>query len=349
MATTPPLSGIHHVSALTGQASANLQFYTQVLGLRLVLKTVNQDDPSSYHLFYGDASGSPGTDLTFFDVPHARTKRAGAGLITGLSLRVRGSDEVEAWARRLDEHDVRRTPLHERAGRRALTLYDSEGQCLHLVDDAAETDRVPETSPWTDGPVPPDLAPQGLGPVEVTVADLGPTRRVLAEVLGFTEARPYEVAQLDSEPSDAGQPIPSPDDAPEAVVFETGPGGVAAELHVIEQSDDPQGWLGIGGVHHLALRTPNSDTIRAWRERIAQAGLDPTPVIDRHYFESMYVREPGGILIEIATDTGAPFPIEEAAAGRLSLPPSLEPKRASIEEALAPIGPAAPTDDASAS
>jgi len=344
MASPPPLLGLHHVSALTAQASANVQFYTQVLGLRLVLKTVNQDDPSSYHLFYGDETGSPGTDLTFFDVPHARDERPGNGLITGTSLRVRGTEALDDWARRLDEHDVRRTPLHDRAGRRALTLYDAEGQCLHLVNDANETDRVPETTPWTNGPVPASRAIQGLGPVETTVADMEPTRRALTEVFGFTEARPYEVERLKSEPSDADQPIPSPEDAPEATVFETGPGGVAAELHVVERPNDPRGWLGIGGVHHLALRTQNSDTIRAWREHIADAGLDPPPVIDRHYFESVYTREPSGILIEIATDTGTPFPVEEAAAGTVSLPPSLEPKRASIEEALTPIGPT--TDDA---
>jgi len=338
VASPPPLRGLHHVSAVTGQAEANLQFYTTVLGLRLVLKTVNQDDPSSYHLFYGDETGSPGTDLTFFDVPEARTKRPGSGLITGISLRVRGEATLSRWAERLDAHEVRRTPLHKRAGRRALTLYDDEGQCLHLVDDAAETDRVPDTHPWTDGPVPTSQAIQGLGPVETTVADMGPTRQVLTEVFGFTEARPYEVERLDSEPSDADQPIPSPEDAPEATVFETGPGGVAAELHVVERPNDPRGWLGTGGVHHLALRTQNSDTIRAWRARIDEAGLDPTPIIDRHYFESMYVRTPGGILIEIATDTGAPFPIEEAAVGTVSLPPSLEPNRASIEAALSPIG-----------
>lgn len=347
MAPPSSLSGLHHVSALTAQASANVQFYTQILGLRLVLKTVNQDDPTSYHLFYGDATGSPGTDLTFFDVPNARDKRPGSGLISGVSLRVRGTETLDAWARRLDEKGVRRTPLHERAGRRTLTLYDEEGQCLHLVDDAAETNQVPDTQPWMDGAVPRDMAIRGLGPVEMTVADLGPTRRVLTEVFGFEEARPYEVARLSSEPSDADQPIPSPDDAPTASVFETGPGGVAAELHVVERPNDPRGWLGIGGVHHLALRTENSDTIRAWRERLADAGLDPTPVIDRHYFESVYAREPGGILIEIATDTGAPFPVEEAAAGRVSLPPDLEPKRAAIEEALTPIDP--PTDDSAAS
>jgi len=333
MSSPPPLLGLHHVSALTARASDNLHFYTEVLGLRLVLKTVNQDDPSSYHLFYGDATGTPGTDLTFFDVPHAREQRPGHSLITGLSLRVRGAETLNRWARRLDRHDVRHTPVHERAGRRVLTLYDEEGQCLHLVDDAGETDRLPNTSPWTDGPVSSDLAVRGLGPVELTVADLAPTRRVLTEVLGFREAGAYEVDR----PEDAGagaSPIPSPEDAPAAVVFETGRGGVATELHVIERPNDPRGWLGTGGVHHLALRTPDGDAIQAWRKRIVEADLDPSPVIDRHYFESVYVREPGGILIEIATDTGAPFPVNEAAAGTVSLPPNLESKRAEIEDAL---------------
>lgn len=340
MPSPPSLLGIHHVSALTGEASANVRFYTNVLGMRLVLKTVNQDDPSSYHLFYGDETGAPGTDLTFFDVPHARNQRPGTGLITGTSLRVRGADALSAWAQRLEDQSVRHTSLHERAGRPALTLYDDEGQTLHLVDDTADTDRVPDTTPWSDGPVSPDMAIRGLGPVEITVADLAPTRRVLTEVLGFTEARPYEVAEGDA-PTSSDVPLPSPPEANAATVFETGPGGVASELHVVERPDEPQGWLGLGGVHHLALRTPNSETIQAWRERIAHAGLNPTPVIDRHYFESVYFREPGGILIEIATDTGAPFPVEEAEAGTLTLPPSLEPKRDEIESLLSPIHPEA--------
>lgn len=339
MTSTPPLLGLHHVSALTGQASENQQFYTGTLGLRPVLKTVNQDDPTSYHLFYGDASGTPGTDLTFFDVPHAREKRPGWGLISGMSLRVRGTEALRQWTQRLDDHDVRRTVLHERAGRPALTLFDEEGQVLHLVDDTADTDRVPDTTPWTDGPVPASMAIRGLGPIEITVETLAPTRKVLTDVLGFTEARPYEVTEANDRTSDPNRPIPAPDDAAQAAVFETGQGGVAAEIHVVERPNDPRGWLGTGGVHHFALRTENSDTIRAWNERIDQAGLDPSPVIDRHYFESTYVREPGGILIEIATDTGAPFPLKDALAGRLSLPPSLEQRRAEIENALPTLGP----------
>lgn len=333
----PPLSGIHHVSAITGRASENVRFYTRLLGMRFVLKTVNQDDPSSYHLFYGDETGAPGTDLTFFDVAHARDQRLGTGLISGTSLRVRGRDALEHWAHRLDEKNVRRTSIHQRAGRSALTLYDPEGQTLHLVDDAEEVDRLPNTTPWNDGPVPTDVAIRGLGPVELTVSDLAPTRQVLTEVFSFSEARPYEVSTESPDRSSPDVSHPSPSDANEASVFETGPGGVAAELHVIERPDAPQGWLGRGGVHHFALRTPNSETIQAWRDRIAEAGLNPSPVIDRHYFESVYVREPGGILIEIATDTGAPFPYEDAEAGILTLPPSLEPKRTEIEAALTPI------------
>lgn len=342
--SSPPLLGVHHVSALTGQASANLQFYTEVLGLRLVLKTVNQDDPSSYHLFYGDKSGNPGTDLTFFDVPHAREQRPGHSLITGISLRVRDTAALKQWVHRLDEHGVRRTALHHRAGRSTLTLYDEEGQCLHLVDDSADATRLPDTIPWTGGPVSSDMAIQGLGPVELTVADLESARHVLTEVLGFTEAGAYEVAPQENTLA-SKQPIPMPDDAPAARVFETGPGGVATELHVVERPNDPRGWLGTGGVHHLALRTPNSDTIQAWHKRITEAGLDPSPVVDRHYFESVYVRGPSGILIEIATDTGAAFPTEEAAAGAVSLPPKLEPKRSEIEEQLTPIGPFSSNED----
>lgn len=332
----PPLTGVHHVSAITARASANVRFYTELLGLRFVLKTVNQDDPSSYHLFYGDETGAPGTELTFFDVSHARDQRAGTGLITGTSLRVPNTEALEHWKHRLDEHGVRHTSIHERADRPALTLYDEEGQTLHLVDDSADVDRLPDTRPWQNGPVPTDMAIRGLGPVEFTVSDLGPTRRVLTEVLSFSEARSYEVTGP-NKPSSSDAPLPSPADATEALVFETGPGGVASELHVVERPDESRGWLGRGGVHHFALRTSNGETIREWHSRITEAGLNPSPVIDRHYFESVYFREPGGILIEIATDTGAAFPIDEAEAGRLTLPPSLEPKRRSIESALAPI------------
>ncbi|MFP4227461.1 MAG: VOC family protein [Salinivenus sp.] len=332
---TDALQGLHHVSAVTGRAAYNVRFYTQVLGLRLVTKTVNQDDPSSYHLFYGDESGTPGTDLTFFDIPSARDQRSGTGLITGTSLRVRGEEALAWWADRLDAHDVRRTPIHERAGRQALTLFDDEGQVVHLVDDSADEDRVPDTTPWADGPVPPEYAIRGLGPVEITIADMEDTRTALVEAFRLRDRRPYTVSGATAKQEGAATPVSS---VPESArVFETEPGGVAAELHVVPRPEAERGWLGRGGVHHLALRTPNGDTIRRWREHLADTGLQPSPVIDRHYFESVYTREPGGILIEIATDTGTPFPVEEAAAGKLTLPPALEPRRDEIEARLTPI------------
>jgi glyoxalase family protein len=326
----PSLHGIHHVSAVTGRAADNVRFYTQVLGLRLVTKTVNQDDTSSYHLFYGDETGAPGTDLTFFDVPHARALQRGTGLISGTSLRVRGADSLEWWAERLDRHDVRHSGRHERAGRAALTFFDAEGQTLHLVDDSDDMERVPDTTPWADGPVPVEHAIRGLGPVEMTVADPDPTHSALTNAFGLREARPFTVE------GDAAEGT-TPDDAAAATVYETEPGGVAAELHVVARPGADRGWLGTGGVHHLALRTPDSNTILDCRAHIVEAGLEPSPVIDRHYFESVYTREPGGILIEIATDTGTPFPVEEAAAGQLTLPPKLEPQREAIEQKLEPL------------
>ena len=332
MATDIPLTGIHHVSAITADIAYNARFYTEHLGLRLVAKTVNQDDTSSYHLFYADAHGSPGTDLTFFDIPNAREQRDGTGLITGTSLRVRGKAALDAWAAYFDAHGIPRTALHTRAGRPALTVYDKEHQTLHLVDDSASADRVPDTQPWTGTPIDLQHGIRGLGPSELTVAATHGTHSVLTEVFGLIEDRPYTVEAPDTDHDPAVSHPPET-----ARVYAIGEGGAAAELHVIERSDASRGWLGRGGVHHVALRTPNEETIAAWRERIAGAGLNVSPIIDRHYFTSIYVRVPGGILIEVATDTGTPFPVKEAAAGKVTLPPALEPKRDEIEASLTPI------------
>lgn len=270
----PPLPGVHHVSAITGQAPANVRFYTQVLGLRLVTKTVNQDDPSSYHLFYGDETGSPGTDLTFFDVPRARELRPGPGLITGTALRVRGPEALAAWADRLDAHDVSRTPIHRRAGRRALTLFDEEGQTIHLVDDDDDTDRVPDTTPWTDGPVPAAMALQGLGPVEITVSDLAPTREALTSVFGFREARTHEV-ETDGAVDDGLEPVSQP--GGDAVVFETGAGGVAAEVHVIERPDADPGWLGGAACTTLPSAPPTATQSAGGASGSTEPGSIPRP------------------------------------------------------------------------
>jgi glyoxalase family protein len=313
------LGGLHHVTAVTTEASENVAFYTEVLGLRLVKKTVNQDDVSAYHLFYGDELGRPGTEVTFFDWPHLRIapNHAGAGEISATELRVPGREALEFWSERLTEHGVTHGGIDERNGRPLLSFTDPEGQRLRLVDDRGS--RVEGGVPWEGSPVPQEAGIRGLGAVELTVHELGPTAWVLTEVLGFRKVGEQHGGRV--------------------AVFEVGPGGSGAEVRVVEDPGAPPARLGRGGVHHVAFRTPDDEEHAAWRERIRASGLGVTPQIDRYYFCSIYFREPGGVLFEIATD-GPGFATDEDAAHlgeRLSLPPFLEPHREQIEAGLEPI------------
>jgi len=315
------LGGLHHVTAVTTQARDNVEFYTQVLGLRLVKKTVNQDDVSAYHLFYGDEVGRPGTEVTFFDWPHLRIapNRAGVGEISATELRVTGSEAIEFWADRLAGSCVEHGGIEERDGRSLLAFTDFEGQRLRLVDDGSAG--VAGGVPWDGSPVAPEVGIKGLGAVELTVRDLGPTAWVLEEVLGFRATGEYA--------RNGGR----------VVVFEVGPGGPGAEVRVVEEPGAAGARLGRGGVHHVAFRTPDDEEHAAWRERIGASGLDVTPQIDRYYFRSIYFREPGGVLFEIATD-GPGFATDEDAehlGESLSLPPFLEGRREEIETRLEPI------------
>ena len=316
------LGGLHHVTAVTTRASENVAFYTEILGLRLVKKTVNQDDVSAYHLFYGDEMGRPGTEVTFFDWPHLRVapNHAGVGEISATELRVRGREALEFWAGRLTEHGISHGGIEERDDRSFIAFTDFEGQRLRLVDDGG-TEGVPGGVPWGESPVPRESGIRGLGAVDLTVRDLGPTAWVLSEVLGFRRAGEYV--------QDGGR----------VAVFEVGPGGPGAQVRVVEEPGAPAAHLGRGGVHHVAFRTPDDEEHAEWRERIRAAGLGVTPQIDRYYFRSIYFREPGGVLFEIATD-GPGFTSDEDAAHlgeRLALPPFLEPHREEIERGLAPI------------
>ncbi len=315
MANDIQIGGLHHLTAVTGDAPGNVEFYTQTLGLRLVKKTVNQDDVSAYHLFYGDALGSPGTEVTFFDWPMTGRNRPGAGEVSRLALRVPGRDALDWWARRLTELGVERTDVQERGGAAYLQLTDPEGQRLELVDDGGAPSN---STPWAGSPVPPEMAIRGMHSVTLTVRELGPTEWVLTQVLGFRR-----VEDLDG-----------------LAVYEVGPGGPGAQVRVDARADLPYARTGIGGVHHIAFRSANDEQHKEWRERIAAAGLQVTPVIDRYYFRSLYFREPGGVLFEIATD-GPGFATDEDAAHlgeRLSLPPFLEPHRSEIEAGLRPLG-----------
>jgi glyoxalase family protein len=316
------LGGIHHVTAVTGDTSRNVAFYTQVLGMRLVKKTVNQDDVSAYHLFYADGVASPGTDLTFFDWPQAGPTHPGVGTTTRTSLRVPSRAALDAWVTRLDTFGVVHSGITQRNGRATITFADPEGQPLALTDDGGTP---ADGEPWAASPTPPEMAIRGFDAVTLAVRTLAPTARVLTDVLGFRQTGVYVAA----------------DGSGDVNVFSTAAGGPGREVHLVERPGVPYAQVGIGGVHHVAFRTPNDAEHAAWRERIAAAGLRVTPEIDRFYFHSIYFREPGGVLFEIATD-GPGFTTDEPLASlgeSLALPPFLEDQRAAIEAELRPITP----------
>jgi glyoxalase family protein len=254
------LKGVHHVTAVTGDAARNLDFYSRVLGLRLVKKTVNQDEVSAYHLFYGDETGSPGTELTFFDWPSLIAQRPGAGEVSSTGLRVPSCEALEWWARRLSEEGIAHSGVSEVHSRASLSFSDPEGQRLQIVEDSA-----PGT-PWSGGGVPSEAAILGLGPVKLTLRQLEPTARLLTQVLGFRQISQYAL-------SDA--------EGASVHVFETGGGGAGGELHVEVRPAAPIARNGRGGVHHVAFRVPDDAQHQQWQEHLERAGLRVTPVIDR--------------------------------------------------------------------
>lgn len=317
-----PLTGWHHATTITADASANLDFYTRVLGLRLVKKTVNQDDVTAYHLFYADGRGSPGTDLTFFDWP-AAPERRGTDSITRTGLRVSGEETLQWWKERLEKEGVSLEPIREQDGRAVLDFEDPEGQRFCLVDD----DGHGESHPWEKSPVPEGRQIRGLGPMVITVSDPAPTREVLTDLMGFCEGRNYSW-------EGAGQ-----EDSTSVHVFQMGGSGPQAELHLRVQPNAPQARPGAGGVHHVAFRTPDQAGYDFWRERLVRFGVPSSGPVDRYYFQSLYFREPNGILFEIATD-GPGFDTDEAMdqlGESLALPPFLEPRRQQIEAGLKPL------------
>ncbi len=304
------LTGIHHLTAITADAPGNNRFYTQTLGLRRVKKTVNQDDTSAYHLFFADGAGSPGTDITFFDWP-APPERRGTNAITRTGLRVAESS-LDYWADRLGGSIVTLD------GRPTLDTEDPEGQRLRLV--AAPH---PAGQPWDRSPVPAEHQIHGLGPITISVHDLGPTEAVLTQVMNMRKVRDYA----------------SPDGSGHVHVFEMGEGGAASELHVAVQPELPQARQGAGGVHHVAFRVPDQAALTEWTQRVGRFRVPNSGEVERFYFRSLYFREPGGNLFELATD-GPGFDVDEpheTMGEALSLPPFLEGKRDRIEAGLKPL------------
>ena len=312
------LLGIHHLTAVTANAPRNREFYTQSLGLRLVKKTVNQDDTSAYHLFYADGAGTPGTDMTFFEWPMGRERR-GTHSITRTGFRVASEESLGWWKSRFEKEGVRHGDIASRNGRLTLDFEDFEGQRLSLVDDRGEGD----AHPWSRSPVQPEHQIRGLGPITISVPDRQATDLVLTRVLGMRQIDDYAI---------------SADGAGRTYVYEMGKGGPAAELHVAVEADLPVAEQGAGGAHHVAFRIPDADYAE-WTQRLQSIRLPSSGPVDRFYFRSLYFREPNGILFELATD-GPGFATDEPAetmGERLSLPPFLEGRRQEIEQNLKPL------------
>ena len=312
------LLGIHHLTAISARIRENHHFYTRGLGMRLVKRSVNQDDVSAYHLFYADAVGSPGSDITFFDWPVPREAR-GTRAITRTHLRVAGLPALEYWRDRLSGQGATPGEIIERDGRLVLDFEDFEGQRLALIDDGG----TGTAHPWERSPVPAAHQVRGLGPILISVPDLERTDMVLRQVMHLRPVREY------AHPERADHPVR---------VYEMGSGGPGAELHVASQPDLPPARQGAGGVHHVAFRTADAD-YDAWADRLNTMGVPNSGKVDRYWFRSLYFREPNGILFEIASD-GPGFAVDEDATvlgEKVVLPPFLEAHREEIVAALKPI------------
>lgn len=315
------LHGLHHVTAVTGDAPANLDFYTRVLGLRLVKKTVNQDDTSAYHLFYADKLGSPGTDMTFFDWPQTGPNQRGTDSIVNTLFRVDGRAALEYWADRLTQIGVAVQPIEQFRGLDVLRFEDPEGQRLTLVDDGGAPI---EGEVWDGTDVPAGFALRGFYAIALSVPTLDQVGMILERILNFEEL----------------ERLPNPDNpAEEIVIFGMDGGGPGKEVHVFVQPDAPRAWLGRGGVHHVAFRLRDEAEHKAWNAHLNRVGLPNSGLVDRYYFKSLYFRISNGILFELATD-GPGFDSDEpleTLGERLALPPFLESRRAQIEAGLQPL------------
>lgn len=312
------LGGIHHLSAVTANANRNFAFYTEVLGLRLIKKTINQDDYTSYHLFYADAVGTPGTALTFFDWP-LQTEKRGNHSIIQTGLRVSGEAGLAWWSKRFEKMGVAAQPIDHRDGRARLDFEDFEGQRLCLIDDRGEGD-IPQ--PWERSPVPSEYQIRGLGPITLSISRLEGTDHMLREILNMRRVRDY-VSHNNRI----------------TYAYAMGPGGPGSELHVQLNPDLALSRHGAGSAHHLALRASSQEQFTAWIERLSQQQVSILGPINRFYFQSLYFREPNGILLEIATDSPG-FLVDEpeqSLGSKVCLPPALESQRDEIEHRLKPL------------
>jgi glyoxalase family protein len=303
-----PVNGLHHITAISGPAQENLDFYSGVLGMRLVKKSVNQDDPGTYHLFYADAEGRPGTDLTFFPWPMMAPPRDGHGRAMEVSLEIPPAS-IDYWGERLQKYGADLKGVETRFGENTIALVDPHGLHVALVEPRITRS---EFTPWDHSPVPAERQVRGLHGARLWERNLAATADFLTSVLGFTRV---------------GQ---------EGSWTRYGFSRAAGVVDIQEKPDARRGGWGVGSVHHLAWRVDDETHQINVRDAIEAAGTSPTPVIDRFWFKSVYFKEPGGVLFEIATD-GPGFAVDEDPAHlgeALVLPPFLEQHRAEIERVL---------------
>ncbi len=304
-------TGIHHVTAIAGDPQRNVDFYVGLLGLRLVKKTVNFDDPGTYHLYYGDGAGSPGSIMTFFPWAGSPAGLQGTGQLAVTAFSI-PEGSLGYWTDRLIDGGIRFEKLTRRFDDTVVAFADPDGMKLEII--ASPND---DRKPWQDGPVPAEHAVRGFHHVTLSERDPARTTKLMTGTLGFRQV----------EEGDGRWRL------------EAGDGGPGNLVDVVDGSRDSRGRMGVGTVHHVAFRADNDDHLLAIREEVAGLGYDVTPVLDRNYFHSIYFREPGGVLFEIATDPPG-FAADEAPEelGRsLKLPPWLEERRPEIEEALTPL------------
>ncbi|MGG3661068.1 ring-cleaving dioxygenase [Bacillus gobiensis] len=310
------LKGIHHVTAITSSAEKNYDFFTNILGMRLVKKTVNQDDIQTYHLFFADDKGSAGTDMTFFDFPGIPKGTHGTNEISKTSFRVPDDAALDYWEKRFDRLEVKNSGIKEQFGKKTLSFVDFDDQQYQIISDE-NNKGVASGTPWQKGPIPLEYAITGLGPIFITIANFDHFKEMMEKVLLFKE-----IAQEDS-----------------FHLFEVGEGGNGAQVIVEQNVNLPQAQQGFGTVHHAAFRVEDRSVLNEWIQRMQSFGIQSSGYVNRHFFESLYTRIAPHILFEFATD-GPGFMGDEpyeTLGEKLSLPPFLEPKREQIEKIVRPI------------
>ena len=310
------LKGIHHVTAITSSAEKNYAFFTNVLGMRLVKKTVNQDDIQTYHLFFADDKGSAGTDMTFFDFPGIPKGTHGTNEIYKTAFRVPTDEALAYWIKRFDKYDVKHRGIKEQFGKKTLSFVDFDDQQYMLISDE-HNKGIASGIPWQNGPVPLEFAITGLGPIHIRIAEFDRLKEVLEKAMLMREI----------------------DKAGSLHLFEMGEGGNGAQVIVEHNLLLPSGQQGFGTVHHVAFRVEDTAALNEWISRMQNLRFNTSGYVDRFFFESLYARVAQGILFEWATDGPGFLGDEpyETVGEKLSLPPFLESQRQQIEQMVRPI------------